>query len=47
MLSSEKMNPKDVERATKCLFRAGWRRGLGRLRKRWFPPNYKIEPEDQ
>lgn len=44
-LSGERTSPKDLERATKCLRRAGWRRGSGRRRKRWFPPNYKIEPE--
>jgi hypothetical protein len=46
-LSGEKMSPRDLERATKCLFRAGWRRGLGRQHKRWFPSGYKIEPEDR
>ena len=29
-LSGEKMSPKDLERATKCLMRGSWRRGTGR-----------------
>jgi hypothetical protein len=44
-LSGDKMSPKDLERATKCLFRAGWRKGRGRSRYRWFPPKFRHEPE--
>ena len=44
-LTGEKMSPKDLERATKCLRRAGWRRGSGRRRKRWFPPKFQNETD--
>jgi predicted P-loop ATPase len=44
-LTSENQNPKDLERATRCLMRAHWRRGTGRAYKRWFPPGHKVEAD--